>query len=213
VLAAAPALSALSLEQVINFQNEGAQIVDTRRAADFAAGHVPGSLSIALRPVFATWLGWLADPQRPVVIVRSPDQDPENIVWAAAKVGFDTLAGELDGGLPAWGDTTTVRTSSLIGAGRLVRGAEASSSVIDIRQATEFRAGHIADARNIELGGLAEHLSELPRGPLVLMCGHGERAITAASILERAGRTDVAVLDGGATDWAQAARLPLERGP
>jgi glyoxylase-like metal-dependent hydrolase (beta-lactamase superfamily II)/rhodanese-related sulfurtransferase len=213
VLAAAPALSALSLEQVINFQNEGAQIVDARRAADFAAGHVPGSLSIALRPVFATWLGWLADPQRPVVIVRSPDQDPEDIVWAAAKVGFDTLAGELDGGLPAWGETTTARTSSLIGPGRLVRGAEALSSVIDIRQATEFRAGHIADARNIELGGLAEHLSELPSGPLVLMCGHGERAMTAASILERAGRTDVAVLDGGATDWAQAAQLPLERGP
>jgi hydroxyacylglutathione hydrolase len=212
VLTAAPALPALSLEQVIEFRDEGAQIVDTRRPADYASGHVPGSLSIALRPVFATWLGWLADPQRPLVIVRSPDQDPEDIVWAAAKVGFDTLAGELDGGLPAWGDTRA-RTSSLIGAGRLVSGAEASSSVIDIRQATEFRAGHIADARNIELGGLAEHLSELPSGPLVLMCGHGERAMTAASILERAGRTDVAVLDGGATDWAQAAHLPLERGP
>lgn len=212
VLTAAPAPSAFSLEQVINSRDEGAQIVDTRRPADFAAGHVPGSLSIALRPVFATWLGWLADPQRPVVIVRSPDQDPENIVWAAAKVGFDTLAGELDGGLRAWGDTATARTSSLIKAGCLVRGAEASSSVIDIRQATEFRAGHIADARNIELGGLAEHFSELPSGPLVLMCGHGERAMTAASILERAGRTDVAVLDGGATDWAQAAHRPLERG-
>ena len=212
VLAAAPALPALSLEQVLEFQDEGAQIVDTRLPADFAAGHVPGSLSIALRPVFATWLGWLADPQRPVLIVRSADQEPEDIVWAAAKVGFDTVAGELDGGLHASGDTTTARTSSLIGAGRIVKGAEASSSVIDIRQATEFREGHIADARNIELGGLAEHLSELPSGHLVFMCGRGERAMTAASILERAGRTDIAVLDGGATDWAQAAQLPLERG-
>lgn len=212
VLTAAPAPSALSFEQVISFRDEGAQIVDTRRPADFAAGHVPGSLSIALRPAFATWLGWLTDPQRPVVIVRSPDQDPEDIVWAAAKVGFDTLAGELDGGLPAWGNTATARTSSLIEAGCLVRGPEASSSVIDIRQAAEFREGHIADARNMELGGLGENLSGLPSGPLVLMCGHGERAMTAASVLERAGRTAVSVLDGGVTDWAQAAHRPLEVG-
>jgi hydroxyacylglutathione hydrolase len=210
VLTAAPALPALSLEQVIEFQDEGAQIVDTRRPADYASGHIPGALSIALRPVFATWLGWLADPQRPVVIVRSPDQDPEDIVGAAAKVGFDTLAGELDVGFLAWGDAGTMRSSSLIGARRLV--AEASSSIVDVRQASEFRAGHVPGARNIELGGLAEHLSELPAGPLAVMCRHGERAMTAASILERAGRTDVAVLDGGATDWAQAARRPLERG-
>lgn len=212
VLAAAPALTPLSLEQVLEFQNEGAQIVDTRRPADFAAGHIPGSLSIALRPVFATWLGWLLDPRRPVVIVRSPDQDPEDIAWAAAKVGFDTLAGELDVGLPAWGDASTTMTSSVIGAGSLVTGSQASSSVVDVRQAAEFRAGHISNARHIELGGLAQHLSELPAGPIVLMCRHGERAMTAASILERASRTDVAVLDGGATDWAHAANRSLERG-
>jgi glyoxylase-like metal-dependent hydrolase (beta-lactamase superfamily II)/rhodanese-related sulfurtransferase len=210
VLTAAPALSALSHEQVIEFQDEGAQIVDTRRPADYAAGHVPGSLSITLRPVFATWLGWLLDPRRPVVIVRSPDQDPEDIVWAAAKVGFDTLAGELDVGLPAWGDACTMRTSSLIGARRLV--AEASSSIVDVRQASEFRAGHVPGARNIELGELAEHLSELPAGPLAVMCRHGERAMTAASILESAGCSDVAVLEGGARDWANASNRPLERG-
>ncbi|MEP6800119.1 MAG: rhodanese-like domain-containing protein [Lapillicoccus sp.] len=44
------------------------------------------------------------------------------------------------------------------------------------------------------------------------MCGHGERAMTAASILHRAGRTEVAVLDGGPADWAQAAGRPLESG-
>ncbi|MBT2596405.1 rhodanese-like domain-containing protein [Arthrobacter sp. ISL-72] len=211
-LADAPALTPLSLEQVLELQDQGAQIVDTRRPADFASGHIPGSLSIALRPVFATWLGWLLDPRQPVVIVRSPDQDPEDIAWAAAKVGLDTLAGELDVGLPAWGDASRTMTSSLMGAGRLVTGSQVSSSVVDVRQAAEFRAGHISNARHIELGGLVQHLSELPAGPIVLMCRHGERAMTAASILERAGRTDVAVLDGGVTDWAHAANRSLERG-
>jgi len=212
VLATAPSLVALSSYRVKELQDQGAQIVDTRQPVDFAAGHIPGSLSIALRPVFATWLGWLADPQRPVIIVRSADQDPEDIVWAAANVGFDALAGELDGGITTWSDSAKATTSSLVDAGRLVTGTESSSSIVDLRQAPEYGSGHIAAAQNIELGGLAENLAELPTGPIVVMCGHGERAMTAASILERAGRTDVAVLNGSAADWAQAANRPLERG-
>jgi hydroxyacylglutathione hydrolase len=213
VLGATPALPALSVGQVMELQKQGAQIVDARQPADFAAGHIPGSLSIALRPVFATWLGWLADPARMVIIVRSPDQDPEDIVWAAAKVGFDALAGELDGGFPAWEKASAATaTGSLIDAGRLVSGPESSAAVIDIRQAAEYAAGHVAAARNIELGGLAEHLAELPAGPLVVMCGHSERAMSAASVLERAGRTDVSVLDGGPADWMRASGRSLESG-
>ncbi|MGH3428731.1 MAG: rhodanese-like domain-containing protein [Mycobacteriales bacterium] len=44
------------------------------------------------------------------------------------------------------------------------------------------------------------------------MCGHGERAMTAASLLERAGRTDVAVLEGGPEDWAAATGEQLANG-
>ncbi|MDJ0351085.1 MBL fold metallo-hydrolase [Cryobacterium sp. PH29-G1] len=212
VLGATPALPALSADRVKELQEQGAQVVDARQPADFAAGHIPSSLSIALRPVFATWLGWLADPDRPVIIVRGPDQDPEDIVWAAAKVGFDVLAGELEGGFPTWQKSGATATGSLIEAGGLVSGAEASAAVIDIRQASEFVAGHVAAARNVELGGLAERLSELPAGPLVVMCGHSERAMSAASILERGGRTEVAVLNGGAADWAREAGRSLETG-
>ncbi|MET3768821.1 glyoxylase-like metal-dependent hydrolase (beta-lactamase superfamily II)/rhodanese-related sulfurtransferase [Marisediminicola sp. UYEF4] len=212
VLGTTPSLAALSADRVKELQEQGAQIVDARQPADFAAGHISGSLSIALRPVFATWLGWLADPERPVVIVRAPDQNPDDIVWAAAKVGFDTLAGELDGGFPTWENAEAATKGALIGAEDMVSGPAASAAVIDIRQASEFAAGHVADARNIELGALAEHVTDLPAGPLVVMCGHGERAMSAASILELAGRTDVAVLDGGGADWAREAGLSLETG-
>jgi hydroxyacylglutathione hydrolase len=70
----------------------------------------------------------------------------------------------------------------------------------------------VAGARNLELGELADHLAELPAGPLVVMCGHGERAMSAASILQRAGRTGVAVLDGGPADWMRATGRGLETG-
>ena len=207
-----PTLRPLSVKQVMEAQEQGAQIVDTRQPVDFAAGRIPGSLSIALRPVFATWLGWLIDPQRPVIIVRSPDQDPDEILWAAGKVGFDALAGELDGGFPARKNSAAAATGSLLEAGPLVSGIEAFAALLDIRQASEYAAGHVAGARNLALGELANHLDELPAGRLVVMCGHGERAMSAASILHRAGRAEVAVLDGGPADWAQAAGRPLESG-
>jgi len=212
VLGTTPPLPALSVDRVMALREQGAQIVDARQPADFAAGHIPGSLSIALRPVFATWLGWLADPDRLIIIVRNPDQDPEDIVWAAAQVGFDALAGELDGGFPAWKNSGAAATGSLIEARSMVSGAEASATVLDVRQASEYAAGHVAAARNIELGDLAGRLGEVPTGPLVVMCGHSERAMSAASILERGGRTDVAVLNGGAADWAREAGRSLETG-
>ncbi len=47
---------------------------------------------------------------------------------------------------------------------------------------------------------------------MTLMCGHGERAMTAASILAAAGRPDLAVAVGGPADWAAATGRNLETG-
>jgi hypothetical protein len=41
---------------------DGGYVVDVRPVADYAAGHIPGSVSIPLRPQYATWLGWLLPP-------------------------------------------------------------------------------------------------------------------------------------------------------
>jgi hydroxyacylglutathione hydrolase len=212
VIGSTPVLTALDAGAVRTMTARGAQLVDVRQPADFAAGHIPGSLSITLRPVFATWLGWLGDPDRPIIIIRNRDQDPADIVWAAAKVGFDSLAGELDGGMAAWNESGEPAIASLIDAAEMISGDDRAASVIDIRQGGEFAGGHVPGARNIELGSLAARIPALPEGPLVVMCGHGERAMSAASILERAGRSDVSILAGGPADWAQAARRELEAG-
>lgn len=207
VVGQTPVLTALGVEEVRMAIAQGAQVVDVRAATDYAAGHVPGSLSITLRSVFSTWLGWLADPTRPIIIVRSEDQHVEDIVWGAANVGFDTLAGELAGGLPAWHSA-----GQPVATGQLARGDELAfdDTVLDVRQAPEFAAMHVPGAVNVELGVLAERLEEIPDGPVLVMCGHGERAMGAASILERAGRIDVRVLDGDPEDWAAASGRQLQ---
>jgi glyoxylase-like metal-dependent hydrolase (beta-lactamase superfamily II) len=202
-------LRPLDVDDVIGLREQGAVIVDVRPVADFAAGHVAGSLANTLRPQFASWLGWLvADPATPLVFVAGDHQDRREIVRQCRNIGYENLAGEVAGGAEAWraagGEVSTI---PLVDAARLDR-----SSVLDVRQASEYAAGHVPGAIHVELGALHRQLAEVPAGPLVVMCGHGERAATAASVLAATGRRDVAVVaSGGPEDWASATGERLAR--
>ena len=208
VITGAPALQALSASQVAMQQVGGAVVVDVRPIEAYAEAHIPGSVSIELRDVFATWLGWLAPFGSQPVIVREPDQDPAEISWQAAKIGY-SLAGELDGGIPAWTAAGYPTTSTA-----LVQPADLSDmQVLDIRQQAEFAVGHIPRAANLELGDIAKRLKDVPDDPVVVMCGHGERAMSAASLLERDAGRSVAVLVGGPTDVATTHHITLATGP
>jgi hydroxyacylglutathione hydrolase len=189
----------------------GAVIVDVRPVADFGDAHIPGAVSIPLRPQFATWLGWLIPADTPLVVVRNDDQDAEEAVWQARKVGYDDVAGELAGGMRAWRATGAPTGSiSLLTPGQLGDAGRAGKvDVVDVRQDTEFAAGHLPGASHVELGSLTEHAGTLPDRPAVVMCGHGERAMTAASLLARVGRQDIAVLLGGPEEWSSATCQPL----
>src|SRR6266536_2438225 len=85
---------------------------------------------------------------------------------------------------------------------RLVAGG---AELVDARPIAAFAAGHVPGAAHVELGALTDP-ADLPAGPLAVICGHGERAMTAASLLQRAGRHDVTVVDGGTSAWADAGR-------
>jgi hydroxyacylglutathione hydrolase len=207
VFDAHPALPALTVDEVRLLRAHGATIVDVRPVMDVAAGRIPGSIAIPLRAQFATWLGWLIDPAARIVIVRNRDQAVDDIVWPALNVGVEGLIGELAGGMAAWttagGDIATTR---------LVRPHEIDSPVIDIRQGSEYDAGHLPDALHIALGDLPRVADSMPTGPAVVMCGHGERAMTAATLLDRTGNQDLRVLVGGPDDWATTTGQRLQEG-
>jgi hydroxyacylglutathione hydrolase len=208
ILNTPPSLAPLAPMQAQQLLREGAVLVDVRPVAEFAAGHVPGSISIHLRSAFATWLGWLIRPGQRLLVLRATDQDPEEIAWQAAKIGYDNLLGEVAGGFAAW-----IAAGLPTSATPLVEVGEVDAGrVIDVRQHSEFVSGHIPGARHIELGELPVRTEPLPPGPAVVMCGHGERAMTAASLLQRAGRQDVSVALAGAEDWATAHANQLEGG-
>ncbi|MFY1577170.1 MBL fold metallo-hydrolase [Verrucosispora sp. WMMD703] len=208
LVGSAAVLPDLRVEDVRRLREADAEVVDVRPVADFAAGHIPGSLSIPLRGVFATWLGWLVDPDRPLVVVRNADQDRDEVIWQALKIGYDRLAGEFTGGMATW----TAAGGQLRSIPLVDGAALADASILDVRQISEYTTGHVPGARHIELGGLAARAGAAPVGRTVLMCGHGERAMTAASLLARADRTDLAVLAGGPSDWSTATGAKLEVG-
>jgi hydroxyacylglutathione hydrolase len=197
-------LASLTTGQVSWLIDSAATLVDARPAADFAAGHIPGAVSIPLRPAFATWLGWLADPGQPIVFVLAPGQDRADLIRQARGIGYEHLAGELAGGMDAWAAAgLPVRRIGLVQA------ADVEGTVLDVRQDGEYQAGHVPGAQHIELGALNASASQLGGEPFTLMCGHGERAMTAASLL--AGKhPDLTVAVGGPDDWAAAHHHPLE---
>jgi hydroxyacylglutathione hydrolase len=173
----------------------------------FAACHIPGSLSDELRPAFATWLGWLASPDRPLVVVLDPGQDRGELVEAALLVGYDNLTGELDGGMDAW-QAAGLSTASIPFVDPATGHVPSGSRVLDVRQHGEWASGHLPGAVHAELGTLAGPVAAagLGDGPLAVMCGHGERAMTGASLLAAGpgGAAAVSVLRGGPGDWANA---------
>jgi len=189
----------------------GGVLVDARPITEFAAGHVPGALSIVLRPAFASWLGWLVDDHQPLVVVLDDDQDRGELVRQCRTIGYDHLRGELAGGMAAW------RAAGLPEARLPLVEAEQLDDqpgvVLDVRQAGEVADGHLPGTLAVELGTLAgDRLpGQLPEGPVTVMCGHGERAMTAASLLERAGHKELRVAHGGPRDWQRATGRALAR--
>jgi rhodanese-related sulfurtransferase len=197
-------LTAVALRALLG---EGGRVIDVRPIADFAAGHIPGAVSIPLRDQFATWLGWLLPAGTPLAFVLADGQDPAEVAWQAAKIGYEHLAGQLTGGMAAWqADGGLAETTELVSADRID-----GRAVLDVRQDAEFATGHVPGAVHVELGGLPGREQQAPGGAVV-MCGHGERAMTAASLLQATGSHGLAVLAGGAQDWATVTGRPLQEG-
>lgn len=202
-----PELPSLELAELHRRVGQGAVLIDARPISEFAAGHVPGSLSIALRAQFGSWLGWLTERDRALAFVLNQSQDRAELVRQCLTIGYENIAGELAGGIETWTAAgLPVNRIPLLPPERIDRGL-----VLDVRQRIEFEAGHIPGSVHVELGSLPSHLGDIPDGAVTVMCGHGERAATAASLLARVGRVGVTVLAGGPDELAAARHEQLAR--
>jgi glyoxylase-like metal-dependent hydrolase (beta-lactamase superfamily II)/rhodanese-related sulfurtransferase len=176
---------------------EGKTIVDARPIDRFAKGFIPGSVSIALRDQFGSWLGWLFGPDPSLVFVLDSDQDDRELVRQALNVGCENIDGRID--FESWRQAgRAISTIELIPASLI----KADSSILDVRQFSEWESGHVPGATHIELGALLGG-SQVSPGT-VIHCGSGHRAMTAASLLARAGHSTAAVTTANHTEIASS---------
>lgn len=193
--------------------SDGTPVVDTRPAAAFAERHVPGTINIPLDRSFNTYAGWLLPYDRDVALIADGPVSLGEALHDLAMVGFDRIGVALDVSvMDQWAAAgNALESVETISVGGLRHRLDAgTASVVDVRGAAEWEAGHLPGVPNIPLGYLTERLDELPTGgTIVLQCQHAGRSAIAASLLQARGIKNVLNLEGGFAAW-QAAGLLVE---
>ena len=207
-------MNPLTLDAVLELQAQGAQILDTRDPAEFAAAHLRGSINIGLVGQFATWAGTVLNREHPIVIIAETGRENESAL-RLGRIGFDHVAGFLQGGqhsLKSHPELTieTQRLSAPFAAELL--SSETPPLAVDVRAPREREQKHIAGSLAIPLNHLMENLAKLPSDrPLLVYCAGGYRSSIAASLLQSRGYRNVSEVVGGITAW-QAAGLGVDVG-
>ena len=206
VLGGVPQPASLTALSVRNQLGENALLVDARQQLLFNEQHVPGSFAVPFEDNFATWLGWLLPLGQPLILLPPAPAHQDAMVRQLIRIGYDRINGFLAGGFEAW-KSAGLPTESAKGIDletlKDLSGQDHAPMILDVRQRSEYHAGHIKGALNIELGELQEHLDGLPREiPVVTVCASGMRASMAGGILQRDGRDNVQVLaESGTAGW------------
>jgi hydroxyacylglutathione hydrolase len=202
-----PRLQGAKLAEVLR---QGETVVDARRAAEFAGGHVPGTLNIPLNGSFTTWAGSLLPYDRDIYLLvhDSHTDEAETAVRDLTMIGLDRVAGIFGThALEAWTSgghelETIDQITATDAAAMLDRG---DATIIDVRGRAEWQAGHMPGVPNIPLGDLADHLDALPADrPVILHCQSGGRSSIGASLLHTRGRRDIMNMTGGIRAWEQS---------
>jgi len=185
--------------QVEELSEEGVLVLDTRATGAFKEAHIPGAIEVQLDGNFAPYVGAVLPPSAPVIVVAEPGREVEAMT-RLVRVGYENLAGWLEGGMSAW----TAAGGSVASAQSLppdqlkARLADGTApTVLDVRTPGEWAGGHIGSAVHIPLAELPGRLDEVPAGPLAVLCGSGYRSAIAQSLLLRHGRRGVLDVPGG----------------
>jgi hydroxyacylglutathione hydrolase len=208
-------VTALTLDHALALQEAGAQVLDTRDPAEFAAAHLAGSINVGLGGQYATWAGSVLTHEQPIVIIADPGREHE-AAMRLGRIGFDHIVGYLKDGLHSVRSRpelmrSTERVSAQVAAERVAASAgERAPVLVDVRAPGERQQKRIAGSVGIPLTHLRERLSELPVDrPLLVYCAGGYRSSIAASLLQRHGFKQVSEIAGGIAAW-DAGKLPLE---
>ena len=205
-----PPLRELTLAELQTLLSQKANVVDVRPPEQFAAGHIAGSINIALSGQFATWAGTILGLGSKPVLVAETDAQVKEAALRMSRVGIEDIRGYLSGEITAWQKVGLPLTvTAQISAEDLHKKLHGKSiQVLDVRRLGEWQAGHIEQATNRALDNFPQELPAVDDSqPLAIHCKSGYRSMIACSLLERAGHRNIFNVIGGYDAW-HAAGLP-----
>ncbi len=184
----------------------GEWVVDLRARRAFAAGHLAGTFSFDLDGSFATYLGWLIPWDAPLTLLGETREQVAEAQRELVRIGIDRPRAAADGGPAAWAAGQRLRSYPVEDFTGLAAVRHHRPVVIlDVRRDSEWRQSHIDGAVHIPLHDLPARLGEVPDGEVWVHCQAGYRASVAASLLDAADRTVVAIDD----EFDRAVRVGL----
>ncbi len=201
LLLSVPKHRKLLKEEFLKAYHEGMKVIDTRVKTEFEKGFVPGSINIQNNNSFSTWAGWLLDYDEAFIIVVNEDQ-VEDITRKLMRIGLDRVHGYISD-ISAMG--LELQTSDVINIEvfKNYLGKE-DVQLVDVRGASEYKAGHVQGAAHVFVGTLPDHLSKIDKDrQVVVYCQSGDRSAIAYSLLRKYGFENVKNYSGGMKEWKE----------
>lgn len=204
------ALTPLTIEAFKGKVEEGVIIVDTRNAADFTQGFIPGSVFIGLEGRFAEWAGSILPFHQRIILVTEKDKEEETVI-RLARVGFDNVEGYLKDGFEAWkkaGESFDLIIDIETDEMAMDLKHDPKVTVIDVRTEAEFADGHVKNALNVplaEMTDIAQIANFEEDQHLYIHCASGYRSTIACSLLKKQGYHNLRNISGG---WGKIKEEP-----
>lgn len=199
LLTEVPKQKKLSGDEVKMAMSKGIKLIDARNKVDFATGFIPDSINIQGNNAFATWAGWFVDYNEQFMIVAT-DEQIEDLTRKLMRIGLDNVLGYIS-------DVNSVgaelQKADIIGIDEFKTYLNRDDiQVIDLRNATEYKEGHIDGVLHVFIGTLPQNLDKISKEKLLVVhCQSGDRATIGYSLLKKFGFKNVKNYSGSMNEW------------
>lgn len=195
----------LSLKQ---FDSQDADvIVDVREPAAYAAGHLPGAMSLPVGMI-AAFAGWFISQGERIILVANEEEELRTAAAHLSRIGLDNVLGGYVGVVEATAQGHGFKAIPMIDTATVeerLKSAKDDWTLIDVRAADEVEERRIEQSQHIYVGHLNEEWQSLDRDQsYTLMCGSGKRATVAAGWLASRGFANLDIYLGSIGAWSAA---------
>jgi hydroxyacylglutathione hydrolase len=201
LLVEVPKHTKLGKDQFLSAYKDGLKVIDTRNKVDFAKGFLPNSINIQGNNSFSTWAGWLLNYQEQFVLVAEETQ-MDDLTRKLMRIGLDNIYGFIDDVNDLGVELQTADVIDIEEFKSLV--GKDDVQVVDVRNTTEYSAGHVNGADHVFVGALSDNLDKISKDKqVVIHCQSGDRAAIAYSVLRKNGFENIKNYSGGIKEWLE----------